>query len=72
MVYPHNIYVICLILTIVCIPTIPNILFSFEPLNHALPTIAVNSQYLVFNSTHIYNNQSTNKLPSRVNSELVI
>ncbi len=43
----HNIYVICLILTIVCIPTIPEILVSFEPLNHALPTITEVSQYPV-------------------------
>ncbi len=33
---------------IVCIPTIPEILVSLEPLNHALPTITVVSQYLVW------------------------
>ncbi len=32
---------------IICIPTIPEILVSFEPLNHALPTITVVSLYQV-------------------------
>ncbi len=48
MVWPQNIYVICLILMIVCIPRISKILISFEPLNHTLPTITVVSQYMVW------------------------
>ncbi len=33
---------------IVCIPTIPEILVSFEPLNHVLPFMTIVSQYLVW------------------------
>ncbi len=44
----------------ICIPTIPEILISFKPQNHTLPTITIVPQYLVWTCENIQESNSVN------------